>query len=64
MTENRATKALRLPHSLKAAAKIMADQEGISLNAFIAGAVAEKVKQLEVIKRDVNGDRGNEIAPQ
>jgi hypothetical protein len=63
MMERRSTKALRLPHSLKAAAKLIADREGISLNEFIAGAVADKVKQLEVVKEDESGDRDNEIAP-
>jgi hypothetical protein len=64
MMERRSTKALRLPHSLKAAAKLIADREGISLNEFIAGAVADKVKQLEVKTVDTNGDREDEIAPQ
>jgi hypothetical protein len=63
MMERRSTKALRLPHSLKAAAKLIADREGISLNEFIAGAVADKVKQLEVVKEDESCDRENEIAP-
>jgi predicted HicB family RNase H-like nuclease len=36
---------LRLPHSLKAAAKRMAGRDGISLNHFISLAVAEKVQR-------------------
>jgi predicted HicB family RNase H-like nuclease len=38
---------LRLARSLKAAAKLMADREGISLNHFITLAVAEKVSRIE-----------------
>jgi predicted HicB family RNase H-like nuclease len=37
---------LRLPRSLKAAAKLMADRDGISLNHFISLAVAEKVERV------------------
>jgi predicted HicB family RNase H-like nuclease len=36
---------LRLPRSLKAAAKLMAERDGISLNHFISLAVAEKVER-------------------
>jgi hypothetical protein len=37
---------LRLPTSIKAAASELARREGISLNQFIASAVAEKVSAL------------------
>ena len=47
VSEPRSTKALRLPPSLKTAAKLMADREGVSLNEFIARAIAEKVERLE-----------------
>jgi predicted HicB family RNase H-like nuclease len=39
---------LRLPHSLKATAEVMARQDGVSLNQFIAQAVAEKLQRLQV----------------
>jgi hypothetical protein len=38
---------LRLARSLKAAATLMADREGVSLNHFISLAVAEKVSRLQ-----------------
>jgi hypothetical protein len=38
---------LRLPASLKFAAKLSAEGEGISLNHFIALALAEKVERLQ-----------------
>ena len=37
------TYPLRLPRSVKAAAEKMAQDEGISLNQFVATAVAEKL---------------------
>jgi predicted HicB family RNase H-like nuclease len=36
---------LRLPRSLKDAAKLMADRDGVSLNQFISLALAEKVER-------------------
>ena len=41
-----ATYALRLPRSIKAAVKKMALSEGISMNQFVATAVAEKLAVL------------------
>jgi hypothetical protein len=38
---------LRLARSLKAAATLMADREGISLNHFITLAVAEKISRFQ-----------------
>ncbi len=38
--------SLRLARSVKTAAKVMADREGISLNRFISLAVAEKVSRI------------------
>jgi hypothetical protein len=38
---------LRLPRSLKASAKVMADRDGVSLNQFICVAVAEKVQRVD-----------------
>ncbi|MDF1481502.1 toxin-antitoxin system HicB family antitoxin [Extensimonas sp. H3M7-6] len=40
------TYPLRLPHSIKAAAENLARAEGISMNQFIATAVAEKLSAL------------------
>jgi predicted HicB family RNase H-like nuclease len=37
---------LRLPRSLKAAAQVIANRDGISLNQFINLAVAEKVERI------------------
>ena len=45
MTET-ATYPLRLPRSIKAAAENLARAEGISMNQFIATAVAEKLSVL------------------
>ncbi len=41
-----ATYPLRLPHSIKAAVEKFARQEGISMNQFVATAVAEKLAAL------------------
>lgn len=38
---------LRLARSLQAAAKLMANRDGVSLNHFISLAVAEKVSRLQ-----------------
>jgi predicted HicB family RNase H-like nuclease len=38
---------LRLPRSLRAAAQLMAERDGISLNYFISLAIAEKVERVE-----------------
>jgi len=37
---------LRLPKSLKRAAKLMAEQDGILLNHFISLAIAEKLQRV------------------
>lgn len=37
------TYPLRLPRSVKAAVEVLAEQEGVSVNQFIATAVAEKL---------------------
>ena len=42
----RSTYPLRLPHSLKAEVERLAKQDGISINQFIATAVAEKLSAL------------------
>jgi hypothetical protein len=40
------TVSVRLPHSLKSRAEEMACQDGISLDQFVASAVAEKLSAL------------------
>ncbi len=46
MSETTATYPLRLPRSIKAAVEKMARDEGISVNQFVATAVAEKLAVL------------------
>jgi hypothetical protein len=52
---------LRLPESIKRAAQELASQDGVSLNQFIATAVAEKVSTLSTAtyfrKRAARADR-------
>ena len=43
----KAAHALKLPHSMKNAAQRLAAVEGVSLNQFIAVAVAEKIGAIE-----------------
>lgn len=40
---------LKLPHSVKAAAERLANADGVSLNQFIATAVAEKIGTLNTV---------------
>ena len=42
----KATYPLRLPRSIKAAAEKIAREEGVSLNQFVATAVAEKLSAM------------------
>lgn len=44
------TYPLRLPKSVKAAAEQVARDEGISLNQFVATAVAEKLSALNTVR--------------
>ena len=44
-----ATYALRLPASIKAEAEKLAKEDGVSLNQFVATAVAEKVSALRTV---------------
>lgn len=44
---SKSTYPLKMPRSVKAAAARLAREEGVSLNQFIATAVAEKVGTLE-----------------
>lgn len=44
-----ATYALRLPRSIKDGAQRLASEDGISLNQFIATAVAEKLAAMETV---------------
>jgi hypothetical protein len=44
---SRATYPLKLPHSVKRAAQRLAKEDGVSLNQWIAAAVAEKIGVVE-----------------
>lgn len=44
-----ATYALRLPRSIKSGAQRLAARDGVSLNQFIATAVAEKLSAMETV---------------
>jgi hypothetical protein len=48
---SKATYPLKLPISIKAAAARLAKQDGVSLNQWIASAVAEKVGAVETAER-------------
>ena len=56
------TLSLRLPESLHRQLKAVAEREGVSINQFIAMAVAEKVSALQTAEyleeRAARGDRG------
>lgn len=47
---NTANYALRLPRSLKAEVERLAAEDGISVNQFIATAVAEKISAMETVR--------------
>ena len=44
---SRATYPLKLPHSVKKAAQRLAKEDGVSLNQWIASAVAQKIGVVE-----------------
>ncbi len=52
---SRATYPLKLPHSIKKAAQRLAKEDGVSLNQWIAAAVAEKVGVIETGKAKGDG---------
>lgn len=54
---------LKLPASVKAAAARLAKADGVSLNQFIAVAVAEKVGVLEAAQEFLNS-RGGKATPR
>lgn len=45
---------LKLPHSLKVAAQRLAKEDGVSLNQWIAVAIAEKVGAMETASHFLN----------
>lgn len=47
MTRSQSTYPLRLPHSVKAEVERLAKADGISINQFVATAVAEKLAVME-----------------
>ncbi len=54
----KAAYALKLPHSIKNAAQRLAAVDGVSLNQFIAVAVAEKIGALESAEKFLNQRAG------
>ena len=48
---NKASYPLKLPRSVKSAAERLARADGVSLNQFIAAAVAEKIGTLDTVDR-------------
>ena len=48
---NKSSYPLKLPRSVKSAAERLARTDGVSLNQFIAAAVAEKVGTLDTINQ-------------
>ena len=63
---SRATYPLKLPASIKAAAARLARQDGVSLNQWIAAAVAQKVGVVETadlfLRRRAAGARPEDLA--
>ena len=59
---SRATYPLKLPNSIKRAAQRLAKEDGVSLNQWIAAAVAEKVGVVETaaefFKKRAGGAKG------
>ena len=60
---SKSTYPLKLPHSIKAAAAELAREEGVSLNQFIAAAVAEKVGVLRTAAEFLR-ERAGDARPQ
>jgi hypothetical protein len=62
---SRTTYPLKLPSSVKVAAARLAKEDGVSLNQFIAAAVAEKVGTLETatefLRRRAAGARPEDL---
>ena len=52
---------LKLPHSVKAAAERLAKADGVSLNQFIASAVAEKIGTLNTVDTFLELQAGNSL---
>jgi post-segregation antitoxin (ccd killing protein) len=44
------TMSLRLPESLHQQAKMLAEQEGVSINQLVATALAEKISALQALR--------------
>jgi hypothetical protein len=55
--------ALRMPASLKTAAKTIADEESISLNRFISLAIAEKVEHHAEFSKMLENEADEESSP-
>ena len=60
---SKSTYPLKLPNSVKAAAVALAELDGVSLNQFIAAAVAEKVGTLRTA-REFLQERAGDAKPR
>jgi len=52
---------LKLPHSVKAAAERLARADGVSLNQFIATAVAEKIGTMDTVELFLKQKAGERV---
>jgi HicB family len=55
---SKSTYPLKLPTSIKKAAAVLAKEDGVSLNQFIAAAVAEKVGTIRTARQLLNERAG------
>jgi hypothetical protein len=56
---SRSTYPLKLPHSIKKAAQRLAKEDGVSLNQWIATAVAQKIGVVETVAEFFKKRAGN-----
>lgn len=63
MSKSKGTYPLKLPSSIKDAAAALAREEGVSLNQFIAAAVAEKVGVLRTTAEFLR-ERASDARPE
>jgi len=57
----RSSYPLKLSHSVKAAAQRLAEADGVSLNQFIAAAVAEKIGTLQTVDHFLKTKAGDAL---
>ena len=58
---NKSSYPLKLPHSVKSAAERLAKADGVSLNQFIATAVAEKIGTLNTVDAFLEQQAGKQV---